>query len=123
MIVIIQTQIEQIKVNFARQAKRINMQKLKSSMWNIITEKQPSRTSEDQVKLRIYWPGTIWCFILQENTYAVKQTEVLFSQLYVKLPSLLSQAMAKEVSIPIAFVSLLHLANEKVQLLMFIMLQ
>lgn len=88
--------IEQIKVNFARQAKRINMQKLKSSMWNIITEKQPSRTSEDQ-----------------ENTYAVKQTEVLFSQLYVKLPSLLSQAMAKEVSIPIAFVSLLHLANEK----------
>lgn len=38
-------QIEQIKVNFARQAKRINMQKLKSSMWTIITEKQPDRTS------------------------------------------------------------------------------
>lgn len=51
LIVNVCVQVEQIKVNFARQAKRINMQKLKSSMWSIITDKRPCRTSEDQVKV------------------------------------------------------------------------
>lgn len=54
----------------------------------------------------------LYCDILQENFPLTEG--VTFSHLYAKLPNLLSQAMAKEVSIPIAFVSLLHLANEKV---------
>ena len=46
-------QIEQIRVNFARQAKRINMQKLKSSMWTIITEKQPDRVVQVRISNKV----------------------------------------------------------------------
>jgi len=48
---------------------------------------------------------------------------LLFSQLYGKLPTTLSQAVMKEVSVPIAFVSLLHLANEKVRFHLLIFFQ
>ncbi|XP_065883391.1 condensin complex subunit 2-like isoform X2 [Dysidea avara] len=92
--------IEQIRVNFARQAKRINMQKLKAGMWTVITDKQHG--VEDQENHE------------DHSTDKPKDTDrLLFSQLYSKLPATLPQAMVKEVSVPIAFVSLLHLANEK----------
>ena len=37
-----------------------------------------------------------------------------FTELYHTIPSKMSKQMAKNLSIPIAFVCLLHLANEKV---------
>ena len=42
-----------------------------------------------------------------------------FSRMYEDLPSCLSKNMAENLSVPLAFVSLLHLANEKVCLLFF----
>jgi condensin complex subunit 2 len=37
-----------------------------------------------------------------------------FTELYHTMPSKISKQMAKNLSVPIAFVCLLHLANEKV---------
>jgi len=50
LVVIMVPQIQQIRVNFARQAKRINMQKLKSSIWAVITDKRPA-VINDQVRV------------------------------------------------------------------------
>ena len=39
---------------------------------------------------------------------------IKFSSLYSKLPLILPTTMAKNMSVPLSFVCLLHLANEKV---------
>ena len=46
----------------------------------------------------------------------VKKSGVKFSELYSQLPSRVSTTTAKNLSIPICVVCLLHLANEKVSI-------
>lgn len=52
--------------------------------------------------------------IISSAMESVKKSGVKFSELYSQLPSRVSTTTAKNLSIPICIVCLLHLANEKV---------
>lgn len=52
--------------------------------------------------------------IISSTMESVKKSGVKFSELYSQLPSRVSTTTAKNLSIPICIVCLLHLANEKV---------
>uniref|UniRef100_A0A3Q3WWF7 Condensin complex subunit 2 n=1 Tax=Mola mola TaxID=94237 RepID=A0A3Q3WWF7_MOLML len=75
--------VNKIEINYAKTAKKMDMKRLKNSMWTILTE-SPEKSSE------------------------------------VKCPDIsgfcaprLPNTMAQNLSVPLAFVALLHLANEK----------
>eukprot|EP00117_Sycon_ciliatum_P015885 scpid28676/ scgid15559/ Condensin complex subunit 2; Barren homolog; Chromosome assembly protein xCAP-H; Chromosome-associated protein H; Non-SMC condensin I complex subunit H len=93
--------VQRIQIDYAKAAKKMDVKKLKSGIWSVLTQ-----------------PGE------KENTPAPepsKDTESKdecagtqsFSSLYGTLPHKISANMTKNLSVPIAFVCLLHLANEK----------
>uniref|UniRef100_A0A671KQE7 Condensin complex subunit 2 n=1 Tax=Sinocyclocheilus anshuiensis TaxID=1608454 RepID=A0A671KQE7_9TELE len=73
--------VNTIEINYAKMAKKMDMKKLKTTMWGLLTE-SPEKPA--------------------------KVCNCTFLSL-VKLPS----TMATNLSVPLAFVALLHLANEK----------
>lgn len=90
--------VDKVKVNYARTAKKIDVKRLKSKMWDAIS--QPHAHQDDQVDSGSCSGGA-------------SSQEVEFSSLYSDLPSKVSNGMAQNLSVPICFVCLLHLANEK----------
>ncbi|KAK5931583.1 hypothetical protein CesoFtcFv8_000137 [Champsocephalus esox] len=88
--------VNKIEINYAKTAKKMDMKRLKSGMWSLLTE------SPDN---------------LSQETDAVEKTEVFgekaFSQTTQILLQRLPNTMAQNLSVPLAFVALLHLANEK----------
>ncbi|XP_022097671.1 condensin complex subunit 2-like [Acanthaster planci] len=92
--------VAKIDIQYARTAKKMDVKKLKSLMWQHLTADK----EEDKENI-------------PSETDANKKTSVAgeqcFSDMYQVLPAKLSRTMAKNLSIPIAFVCLLHLANEK----------
>uniref|UniRef100_A0A0P5QB78 Condensin complex subunit 2 n=1 Tax=Daphnia magna TaxID=35525 RepID=A0A0P5QB78_9CRUS len=81
--------VAKIQINYAKVAKKMDMRRLKSTMWNMLN---------------------------QPNANTTKQAEVgnpkPFSETYHRIPSLLPQKMADNLSVALAFAALLHLANE-----------
>lgn len=92
--------VNKIDIQYARTAKRMDVKKLKSLMWTHLT----SSPEEDKENQRII-PDT-------SGKGGVIGTHA-FTDMYSSLPDKLSSTMSKNLSIPIAFVCLLHLANEK----------
>ncbi|KAF6719878.1 Condensin complex subunit 2 [Oryzias melastigma] len=86
--------VNKIEINYAKTAKKMDMKKLKNSMWTLLTESPEKR---EQVK---------------ETTQDVCGEKV-FSQTTKTLLQRLPSVMAQNLSVPLAFVALLHLANEK----------
>ncbi|XP_029366647.1 condensin complex subunit 2 [Echeneis naucrates] len=88
--------INKIEINYAKTAKKMDMKRLKNSMWTLLTEGQEKPT---------------------ELMQTVDQPEVcgekVFSQTTMTLLQRLPNTMAQNLSVPLAFVALLHLANEK----------
>ncbi|KAI4795576.1 hypothetical protein KUCAC02_029800 [Chaenocephalus aceratus] len=88
--------VNKIEINYAKTAKKMDMKRLKSGMWSLLTE-SPDNPSQE--------------------TDAVEKTEVFgekaFSQTTQILLQRLPNTMAQNLSVPLAFVALLHLANEK----------
>lgn len=68
-------------------AKKVDMKQLKHCTWKMLTEK--SKGEKEEV------------------------TETTFSTIYNKLPTKLSTNMRESLSVPLALLSVLHLANEK----------
>ncbi|XP_076359105.1 non-SMC condensin I complex subunit H [Tachypleus tridentatus] len=95
--------IAKIDIQYARTAKHLDIKRLKRVMWHILTNnpvsdshnKENVETCED-VPLPDRMDG-----------------KMLFSHLYRMLPQQLSSVMIKNLSVPIAFVCLLHMVNEK----------
>ncbi|XP_071494851.1 condensin complex subunit 2-like isoform X1 [Diadema antillarum] len=91
--------VNKIDIQYARTAKRMDVKKLKTHMWNFLTTHHDEDDKEN---------------ISQE---AEKSDGVAGSQsfcdMYSILPERLSKTMSKNLSVPIAFVCLLHLCNEK----------
>ncbi|XP_063977605.1 condensin complex subunit 2 [Diachasmimorpha longicaudata] len=91
---------EKINIQFSQRAKKLDMRHLKKCIWNSINtgndDKENVAGEEDNDNQK-------------EDTREPKP----FSDIYVHLPDLLNRNDSKELSFPIAFVSLLHLANEK----------
>ncbi|KAM6944202.1 condensin complex subunit 2 isoform 2-T2 [Lycodopsis pacificus] len=87
--------VNMIEINYAKTAKKMDMKRLKNNMWTLLTESPDKSTEEDTVE---------------------KQEvcgEKVFSQTTKTLLQRLPNMMAQNLSVPLAFVALLHLANEK----------
>ncbi|NXX80817.1 CND2 protein, partial [Urocolius indicus] len=93
--------INRIAIQYAKTAKQMDMKRLKKSMWHLLTDRQKAEEVEDAEKEEE-----------KDNTSMVAGEKVLSGltkQLLHRLPAL----MATNLSVPLAFACLLHLANEK----------
>ncbi|KAL6114732.1 ncaph [Pungitius sinensis] len=88
--------VNQIEINYAKTAKKMDMKRLKNNMWTLLTESPENPTEEDDAVEKSGVCG--------EKAFS-KTTETLLQ----RLPN----TMAQNLSVPLAFVALLHLANEK----------
>ncbi|XP_032937361.1 condensin complex subunit 2 isoform X2 [Catharus ustulatus] len=89
--------IHKINIQYARTAKRMDMRRLKQNMWELLTE-QGAAAEEEEPK---------------EGTDPEVVGEKALSDLTKDLLHRLPPTMATNLSVPLAFVCLLHLANEK----------
>ncbi|XP_076848376.1 LOW QUALITY PROTEIN: condensin complex subunit 2 [Brachyhypopomus gauderio] len=85
-----------IEINYARTAKKMDMKRLKTSMWTLLTD--TPETPDTRV---------------EEDTSTDVVGEKSFSQSTRTLLQRLPSTMANNLSVSLAFVALLHLANEK----------
>ncbi|XP_015232981.1 PREDICTED: condensin complex subunit 2 isoform X1 [Cyprinodon variegatus] len=88
--------VNKIEINYAKTAKKMDMKRLKSSMWTLLTE-SPEKPKQQE----------------EETAEAPVCGEKAFSQTTKTLLQRLPSTMAQNLSVPLAFVALLHLANEK----------
>lgn len=89
--------LQQYNVQFAKFAKKMDIKKLKRAMWDVIN---PS--TEPSTPITTHEMETN---IITEN--------INFGDLYQTLPKKITPVMATNLSVPIAFVTLLHLVNER----------
>ncbi|KAM6179152.1 condensin complex subunit 2 isoform 1-T1 [Rhynchocyon petersi] len=88
--------VNKFEIHYAKTAKKMDMKKLKQSMWGLLTEFSKKHTDAEK----------------EEDAVDVAD-ETLFSGLTQELKKSLPPLMAQNLSIPLAFACLLHLANEK----------
>ncbi|XP_063382333.1 condensin complex subunit 2 [Cydia fagiglandana] len=81
------TKVAKIFIPYAMRAKKVDMKQLKNCTWKMLTENSPGD---------------------QEDV-----TETTFATIYKNLPNKLSTNMRESLSVPLALLSVLHLANEK----------
>ncbi|KAG5327145.1 CND2 protein, partial [Pseudoatta argentina] len=89
--------INKISIAYCLKAKKIDMRQLKKSIWTCLksTNNNAANTGE-----------TV------DVTDTMKESKQ-FSDVYKALPKLLTKSNAEALSVPISFISMLHLANEK----------
>ncbi|XP_049987575.1 condensin complex subunit 2 [Alexandromys fortis] len=95
--------VNKIEIHYAKTAKKMDMKKLKQSMWSLLTEfsrKEADTETNQSVNGKEGAP---------EEVADKKMLSGLTTDLQKRLPPL----MAQNLSIPLAFACLLHLANEK----------
>ncbi|XP_049687244.1 condensin complex subunit 2 isoform X2 [Accipiter gentilis] len=93
--------VNKIAIQYAKTAKKMDMKRLKKSMWDILTNAEKKETvaeMEDAEK--------------EEDTSMVAGEKV-FSSITKELLHRLPSVMVNNLSVPLAFACLLHLANEK----------
>ncbi|KAM8885357.1 condensin complex subunit 2 isoform 1-T2 [Spinachia spinachia] len=88
--------VNQIEINYAKTAKKMDMKRLKNNMWTLLTESPENPAEEDDAGEKSGVCG-----------------EKVFSKTTQTLLQRLPNTMAQNLSVPLAFVALLHLANEK----------
>ncbi|XP_041987202.1 condensin complex subunit 2 [Aricia agestis] len=82
------TKVAKIFIPYAMRAKKVDMKQLKHCTWKMLTEKTPEGDKENV-------------------------TKTTFFSVYSRLPNRLSTNMRESLSVPLALLSVLHLANEK----------
>ncbi|XP_006900758.1 PREDICTED: condensin complex subunit 2 [Elephantulus edwardii] len=94
--------VNKFEIHYAKTAKKMDMKKLKQSMWGFLTElsKKPAEAQANHSETE------------KEDAVEVAD-EKLFSDVTRELKKSLPSLMAQNLSIPLAFACLLHLANEK----------
>ncbi|NXD46448.1 CND2 protein, partial [Copsychus sechellarum] len=97
--------IHKIQIQYARMAKRMDMRRLKRNMWELLTEQGTEVGREIPAGNSAAEPG--------EGTDVEVAGEKVLSDLTKDLLHRLPPSMATNLSVPLAFVCLLHLANEK----------
>ncbi|XP_042215327.1 condensin complex subunit 2-like [Homarus americanus] len=89
--------VAKLNIGYARTAKKVDMKKLKGTMWSLLSDPTTNKENENQ----------------NENQAEMDPNQIVsFSLLYKKLTPRLSSKMQENISIPLAFSALLHLANE-----------
>ncbi|XP_060588425.1 condensin complex subunit 2-like [Ruditapes philippinarum] len=99
--------VAKIDIDYAKTAKKLDVKRLKSSMWNLMkaAPKDPEQPSEDG--------NTNNSASNEPGTSKEMEGKLTFQKLLNDLPEKVSGQTARNLSVPIAFVCLLHLANEK----------
>lgn len=82
------TKVEKIEVHYERTAKKVDVKKLKESLWHKIDGEEAA-------------------------TKPTQEEPLLFTEVLKDLPDSMSKEQAESVSVPFCFICLLHLANEK----------
>ncbi|XP_056148735.1 condensin complex subunit 2 [Lampris incognitus] len=88
--------VNKIEINYAKTAKKMDMKRLKNSMWTLLTESLEKPREEANTADSSEITG-----------------QKVFSETTKTLLKRLPSTMAQNLSVPLAFVALLHLANEK----------
>ncbi|KAK3921405.1 Condensin complex subunit 2 [Frankliniella fusca] len=89
--------VAKMYIPYQMRAKKMDMKKLKGAMWSILT-----KCPQDDLES-----------ISQKTDDRKLEGSLNFSTLYESLPQRLPSKMAENLSCPLAFVGLLHLANEQ----------
>lgn len=101
--------VQILDINYAKSAKRVDIKKLKTAMWNMLTiEKDKENIEVPENTL----PQPDVAAAAAEFSDKVTGNHT-FKTMYSDLPGKVSTNMAKNLSGPISFVCLLYLANEK----------
>lgn len=110
--------VEKIQIGYAKQAKKVDMRKLKSVEWSILENSIRPGTLNDSDKENNKSVGNNEEDSMntndEEKSCAVKDS-IDFTEMYksLKKPNALPSKMAEALSVPLAFVGLLHLCNEQ----------
>ncbi|XP_074020328.1 condensin complex subunit 2 [Numenius arquata] len=92
--------VNKIAIQYAKTAKKMDMRRLKKNMWELLTDEQKKeKAAEEDAE--------------KEEDVSVVAGEKVFSSITKELLHRLPSVMAKNLSVPLAFACLLHLANEK----------
>lgn len=113
--------VAQVRIPYSRAAKKIDVRKLKHVMWNVLLPPEIIEAAKGLNTTIVSEPENVG----GDRTVTPDQSKIIsptpsesavhltFSNLYGVLPVKVSHKMANDLSQPIAFVTLLHLANEK----------
>ncbi|XP_060106976.1 condensin complex subunit 2 isoform X2 [Heteronotia binoei] len=93
--------VNKIAIEYAKTAKKMDMKRLKRAMWCLLTGAENNQTDEQHVALE------------KSSEFSVVAGRKIFSSITKDLLHRMPSVMAKNLSIPLAFACLLHLANEK----------
>lgn len=104
-LVVAPNKVAKINIGYARTAKKMDMKKLKTAVWSFLVDPTNNKENETQVEKRDQ------SLVEQKNKMDPSYT-VDFSTLYKNLPPRVSSKMSENLSVPLAFAALLHLANE-----------
>jgi len=89
--------VNKISIAYCLKAKKIDMRQLKKSIWNCLKS-----TNNNAANI-----------VDRETVDETMKESKQFSDVYKMLPKLLTKSNAEALSVPISFISMLHLANEK----------
>ncbi|NXK55707.1 CND2 protein, partial [Chauna torquata] len=90
--------VNKVAIQYAKTAKKMDMKRLKQNMWDLLLGAQKKQTVAE---------------VNVEEETSVVTGEKTFSGITKELLHRLPSVMAKNLSVPLAFACLLHLANEK----------
>lgn len=91
--------VNKISIAYCLKAKKIDMRQLKKAIWSCLkSTSDNAATSNTEEKA--------------DETEIIKESK-RFSDVYKALPKLLTKSNTEALSVPISFISMLHLANEK----------
>ncbi|NWS78583.1 CND2 protein, partial [Crotophaga sulcirostris] len=93
--------VNKIAIQYAKTAKKMDMKRLKKNMWDLLTEGQDKETVAEVKDSE------------EEKDVSVVAGDKIFSNITKELLHRLPSVMANNLSVPLAFFCLLHLANEK----------
>lgn len=94
--------VQKIDIGYAKTAKKMDVKKLKGAMWGLLTDN--GEGNKENVAVDQQGKQTDSSTVTSPHS---------FKEIYAQLPGKLSKNMAKNLSVSIAFVCILHLANEK----------
>lgn len=99
--------VEKVQIGYAKQAKKMDMRRLKAVEWNIL---QTSCLEQDKENDK-----DVTNEAEKRQSLLSSGSSVAFSQLYKNLSEskLMPPKMTENLSVPLAFVALLHLCNER----------
>jgi len=96
-----------LQIGYAKTAKKVDMKRIKNVAWSILTQEKENQSGspEKQVDKEL----------VDLNNREKEVEETQFTSLYktLKQPTKLPKTMSENLSVPLAFIALLHLCNEE----------